>query len=185
MSRTSSALTSDVRPPRAAGLGRRLELAGELVCRPAATAGELAAHHAVRRAVFVEAQGLFDGDDRDAHDDDPATVHVVGVTGETIAGAVRLYPLDDAGLWKGDRLAVLPRSRALQLGADLVRCAVALAGAAGGRRMVATVQAPNVRFFERLGWRATGPRTVFHDVEHQSMEIPLVPAPGVRSPSGG
>lgn len=185
MSRTSSALTSDMRPPREAGLGRHLELVREPECRPVETPAELAAHYAVRREVFVEAQHLFADDDRDGYDDDPATIHVVGIAGDDVAGAVRLYPLDDAGLWKGDRLAVLPRSRALQLGADLVREAVALAGAAGGERMVATVQAPNVRFFERLGWTASGPRTVFHDVEHQGMEIPLDPGPALRSPSGG
>ncbi|MDO8212350.1 MSMEG_0567/Sll0786 family nitrogen starvation N-acetyltransferase [Conexibacter sp. CPCC 206217] len=163
----------------AAPSARRLELVRESVVRPVADRRELAAHFEVRRRIFVEAQQLFERDDRDAYDDDPATLHVVGLAGAEVVGAVRLYRLDGRGLWKGDRLAVLPRSRALQLGADLVRCAVQLAGEAGGIRMVATVQAPNVRFFERLGWCQTGPRTLFHDVEHQGMEIPLT------SPSGG
>ena len=84
---------------------------------------------------------------------DPATLHAVGLAGDEVAGAVRLYPLDGDGLWKGDRLAVLPAERALQLGAMLVRFAVRTAGERGGRRMVAQVQVPNVRFFERLGWQ--------------------------------
>jgi putative N-acetyltransferase (TIGR04045 family) len=182
MSRTSSA--SGASDALTGPAPRHLELVREILCRPAATPAELTAHFDVRRQVFVEGQRLFAGDDRDAHDEEPATVHVVGLSGDVVAGAVRLYPLDGAGLWKGDRLAVLPRSRAVQLGAELVRCAVALAGAAGGERMVAAVQVPNVRFFERLGWRATGPRTVYRDVEHQGMEIALRPGAALTSPSG-
>ena len=66
---------------------------------------------------------------------------------------MRFYPLDGDGLWKGDRLAVLPAERASQLGAMLVRFAVRTAGELGGRLMVAQIQVPNVRFFERLGWQ--------------------------------
>ena len=136
---------------------------------------QLAAHFAIRRSVFVEAQGLFAHDDRDAHDDDPASLHAVGLAGEEIVGAVRLYPLDDAGLWKGDRLAVLPTERALRLGAMLVRFAVRTAGERGGRLMVAQVQLPNARFFERLGWHCDGDPAPMLGVEHQPMAIELSP----------
>lgn len=145
------------------------------VCALARDPEELAAHFAIRRSVFVEAQGLFDRDDRDDHDDDPATLHAVGLTGEDIVGAVRLYPLDGDGLWKGDRLAVLPTERALRLGAMLVRFAVRTAGECGGRRMVAQVQLPNVRFFERLGWHRDGESAPMLGVEHQPMAIELSP----------
>ena len=70
---------------------------------------------------------------------------------------MRLYPLGD-GLWKGDRLAVLPTARVHRLGAALVHFAVATAGSLGGSRMVAQVQVSNVRFFERLGWCVTASR---------------------------
>ncbi|MFN2521657.1 MAG: GNAT family N-acetyltransferase, partial [Candidatus Limnocylindria bacterium] len=86
---------------------------------------------------------------------------------------VRLYPLDREGLWKGDRLAVLPAERALRLGAMLVRFAVRTAGELGGRRMVAQIQVPNVRFFERLGWRRDGDPAPMLGVEHQPMTIDL------------
>jgi putative N-acetyltransferase (TIGR04045 family) len=143
------------------------------VCALAHGADELAAHFAIRRSVFVEAQSLFADDDRDARDDDPATLHAVGLTGEDVVGAVRLYPLGDDGLWKGDRLAVLPTDRALRLGAMLVRFAVRTAGERGGRLMVAQVQLPNVRFFERLGWHCDGPSAPMLGVEHQPMAIDL------------
>jgi putative N-acetyltransferase (TIGR04045 family) len=149
--------------PAAAGLG----------CRLARDAEELAAHFAVRRAIFVEAQRLFERDDRDAHDDDPATLHAVGLAGGDVAGAVRLYPLDAAGRWKGDRLAVLPGSRQHRLGAELVRFAVATAGARGGDVMEAQIQLANVAFFLRLGWRADGAVADMLGVPHQPMAIGL------------
>ncbi len=133
----------------------------------------LAAHLAIRRSVFVQAQGLFEHDDRDARDDDAATLHAIGLVDGEVVGAVRLYPLDGDGLWKGDRLAVLPSERALRLGAMLVRFAVRTAGERGGRLMVAQVQVPNVRFFERLGWHRDGAPAPMLGVEHQPMAIEL------------
>jgi putative N-acetyltransferase (TIGR04045 family) len=152
--------------------------ADEWRCRPAASARELATHFAVRRAVFVTEQGLFAGDDRDERDDAPGTLHVVGIARRHVGGVVRLYPIDDAGLWKGDRLAVLPRHRRGLLGGKLVRFAVATAGALGGERMVAMIQVPNVAFFRTLGWRVAGEVEPYQGVEHRPMDISLRPAGG-------
>jgi putative N-acetyltransferase (TIGR04045 family) len=146
---------------------------GAGACRVAQSAEELERHFAVRRAVFVDEQALFAGDDRDGHDDDPQTMHAVGAVAGLIGGTVRLYRLDDAGLWKGDRLAVLPDLRRGLLGAELVRFAVRTAGRLGGTRMTAMIQLPNVRFFEALGWRRHGAVAPYHGVDHQPMDIPL------------
>jgi putative N-acetyltransferase (TIGR04045 family) len=143
------------------------------LCRPVAGATELEEHFAVRHRIFVTIQGLFEGSDRDARDDAPDTIHVVGFDGGQVAGAVRLYPLDGAGRWQGDRLAVLPRARTHHVGVALVQRAVALAGERGGVLMVARVQRPNVRFFERLGWSVDGPPGPYRGVVHQRMTIPL------------
>jgi putative N-acetyltransferase (TIGR04045 family) len=142
-------------------------------CRLAVEAGELAAHFDVRRRVFVEQQGLFGISDRDERDEHEDTLHAVGLVEGSVVGAVRLYPLDAHGLWKGDRLAVLPEARVRHVGALLVRFAVATAGELGGHEMIARVQLPNVRFFERLGWRADGPPATYVGVMHQAMAIPL------------
>jgi putative N-acetyltransferase (TIGR04045 family) len=141
-------------------------------CRLAAGPAELAAHFAVRRAVFVEAQALFEGDDRDDRDGEASTLHVVAVAGEEVVGTVRLYPLGGT-LWKGDRLAVLPTARVHRLGGDLVRFAVFSAGERGGTMMVAQVQVANVRFFERLGWVKDGDPALYRGVMHQPMAIAL------------
>ena len=85
---------------------------------------------------------------------------------------MRLYPLG-GGLWKGDRLAVLPDARVHRLGGEFVQFAVRTAGALGGSRMIAQVQVANVRFFERLGWACDGEAAVYRGVMHQPMAIAL------------
>lgn len=145
----------------------------ELSCRLVAGPGEVALHHAIRHRVFVVEQQLFDVDDRDEHDSDPATRHVLGLVDGVAGGAVRLYPLAEPGLWKGDRLAVLAAFRRHGLGAPLVRFAVRTAGALGGHTMIAYIQLPNVAFFTWLGWHPVGAPAPYVGVTHQQMAIPL------------
>jgi putative N-acetyltransferase (TIGR04045 family) len=145
----------------------------DVVCRTVADAAERKVHHAIRRQVFVVEQRLFADDDRDDHDVDPATLHVLGFVDGVPAGAVRLYPLEEPGLWKGDRLAVLSAFRRHGVGAPLVRFAVRSAGELGGRRMVAYIQPANVSFFARLGWQPAGHPAPYVGVLHQQMAIPL------------
>jgi putative N-acetyltransferase (TIGR04045 family) len=165
--------------------------AAELTCRAAATAEERAAHFRIRHQVFVVEQGLFRGangseasgagQDWDAHDDDPATVHVVGLADGVICGTVRLYPVAGVpGQWKGDRLAVLDGHRHQGLGAPLVRFAVATAGQRGGREMEAYIQPANVRFFQWLGWRPVGGLVTYAGIPHQRMLIGLTRQAGAR-----
>jgi putative N-acetyltransferase (TIGR04045 family) len=149
----------------------------ERTCRRAAGEEEVALHHAIRHQVFVVEQGVFAGSDRDGHDADPETIKVLGWVAGVAAGAVRLYPLDGDGLWRGDRLAVLPAYRAYALGRPLVRFAVETAAKLGGREMVAHVQVANVRFFERLGWHRRGAPEVYVGLPHQLWAIPLAASP--------
>jgi putative N-acetyltransferase (TIGR04045 family) len=142
--------------------------------RVARSREDLDAHHAVREAVFVREQGIFAEHDRDAWDD--TATKVVAAIADRIVGAVRLYPLDEAGLWKGDRLAVLSDARTLGVGAPLVRFAVTTAGEAGGTRMIALIQKPNVTFFRRLGWGRQGNASDYRGTTHQPMSIRLAGA---------
>lgn len=150
------------------------EQAGPL-CRLVATQAELDIHLAIREAVFVREQAIFTGTDRDEHDDDPRTLHVLGLVGQEPAGTVRLYPIIGPGLWKGDRLAVLPQYRRQQLGGPLVRFAVRTAAERGGRQMQAYIQPPNVAFFQHLGWRPDGEVLQYCGRPHQRMLIDLGP----------
>ena len=168
-----------------------------LTCDAVATEAERCAHFRIRHQVFVIEQGMFGGsyggvggtggDDADVHDDDPATIHVIGRADETICGTVRLYPLgpdagpgagpdagpNTGGRWKGDRLAVLDNYRHLGLGAPLVRFAVSSAARLGGREMEAFIQPANVAFFRWLGWRRTGDLVDYAGLPHQRMLIDL------------
>ncbi len=145
---------------------------GEIVCRAVTGQDELAEHHRIRHAVFVGEQGVFPESDVDAVDARHDVLHVLAFAGDRAVGTVRLYPLDESGLWLGDRLAVLPGRRSAGAGGPLVRFAVATAGGAGGRRMIAHVQVPNRRFFERLGWTAVGTET-YAGLPHVAMTIEL------------
>ena len=129
------------------------------------------------------APGSGRGDDRDGHDADPATIHVIGLAGDDIHGTVRLYPLATPGLWQGDRLAVLPEFRHLGLGAPLVRFAVAAAGRRGGHLMEAQIQPGNVPFFEWLGWQRAGGLAPYAGILHQRMVIDLTAVPRLRCPA--
>jgi putative N-acetyltransferase (TIGR04045 family) len=148
----------------------------DVECRIVAGAGELAAHHDIRDAVFVDEQGIFAGSDRDVHDAAASTIHVLGLVDGLPAGTVRMFPLnpdDSRGDWQGDRLAVLPEFRAGSLGAPLVRFAVATAGRLGGRRMIAHIQPGNREFFLRLGWRQVGGPELYVGIPHLLMDIEL------------
>jgi len=153
-----------------------------LACRTVSTADERAAHFQIRHQVFVAEQGLFTrtgSGDRDAHDDNPATVHVVGLADGVICGTVRLYPLPAVpGRWKGDRLAVLAGHRHQGLGAPLVRFAVATAAGRGGHEMEAYIQPANVTFFRWLGWHPVGRLVDYAGLPHQRMLADLaIPGP--------
>jgi putative N-acetyltransferase (TIGR04045 family) len=148
---------------------------GLLSCRVAVGPADRDEHLRIRRAVFVEEQGLFDVTDVGPQDADPRTVHVLGLVDGVPGGVVRLYPLEQSGTWQGDRLAVLPGLRQAGLGAPLVRFAVRAAGERGGTRMLAMVQLPNVRFFVRLGWAPLGDPVGYVGRPHQQMQISLCP----------
>jgi putative N-acetyltransferase (TIGR04045 family) len=145
-------------------------------CLASSTEEEVEVHHGIRHAVFVQEQGFFEGTDLDDHDADPGTVKVLALYGSVAGGAVRLYPLDEPGLWKGDRLAVLPTFRPRGLGAHLVRFAVRTAGERGGELMIAHVQPRNVTFFRKLGWHTVGEPVEYVGHAHQQMAIELAPS---------
>jgi putative N-acetyltransferase (TIGR04045 family) len=153
----------------------RRDRSAEVVCVEACTDELRAAHHRIRRAVFVEEQAIFPESDIDEHDARDDVVRVLAVKSGRPVGAVRLYPLaEHDGLWMGDRLAVLADWRAGGVGAPLVRFAVAYAGAHGGRRMIAHIQIANVRFFERLGWSVYAEVEEYLGLTHRPMHISLI-----------
>jgi len=157
---------------------RQVTVPDRVVLRSVGDAAELAAHHEIRRAVFVAEQGVFTDSDADRHDDAVDTVHVLGLVDGVPAGTVRLFPRDGdpGGVWQGDRLAVLPPFRTVGLGGPLVRFAAATAAARGGCLMIAHVQLPNETFFRRLGWTRRGEPELYAGFPHLLMDIDLLAA---------
>ena len=81
-----------------------------VVCRVADDPWTVAEHHRIRDEVFVRrAAPLPRAPTVTGATTTPPTIKVLGFRDDVAGGAVRLYPLDDSGLWQGDRLAVAPR----------------------------------------------------------------------------
>lgn len=142
----------------------------------------------LRRAVFCDEQGLFDGEDRDAVDatalllvarprlggddgrvgQDPAAVLEWGPP----VGTVRIHQLEP-GLWQGSRLAVAAEYRRVgALGGALIQLAVRSANTLGCERFIAQVQSANVALFRRLHWHSCA-EIELHGRPHHLMEADL------------
>jgi putative N-acetyltransferase (TIGR04045 family) len=147
-----------------------------ILFKQAATQAERAGYFALRRAIFVEEQGMFHGSDVDEYDSDPATLQLVAVcaaSGEVV-GAVRCYSAGD-DVWYGGRLAVSAeyRRHPAAIGPNLCRLAEASVIERGSRRFLAYIQMQNVRFFDRLGWSTVGEPADYHGQLHQLMAASL------------
>ncbi len=89
-----------------------------------------------------------------------------------VLGIVRIYE-PEPGLWYGGRLGVHPDyRRAGSIGKGLIYKAVTTANTWGCERFLATVQLPNVRFFQRLHWYSLQELTIC-DRPHHLMEADL------------
>ncbi|GAC1524910.1 MAG: hypothetical protein NVS2B4_00400 [Ramlibacter sp.] len=142
---------------------------------------------ALRRAVFCGEQGLFEGDDRDAVDEQAqmivALACVAGVP-DDVVGTVRIHE-STPGTWWGSRLAVHAAFRHHgRIGATLIQLAVASAHASGCHTFLAHVQSQNVPLFERLHWHALG-SVVLHGRPHERMQADLGHYPPCHAPAAG
>ncbi|MDR1855721.1 MAG: MSMEG_0568 family radical SAM protein [Desulfovibrio sp.] len=142
--------------------------------RVAETPRDVEAYMQVRKAVFVEEQGIFPEGDADRHDGDADAVFILARVNGEPAGGVRCYR-HRRDVWYGGRLAVLQAFRSERLlGAALVRKAVEVMDAhPTARRFLASVQVKNVRFFVRLGWNRLGKPFQQYGLTHQLMERKL------------
>lgn len=133
--------------------GARLRAAPPpVLARVAREPWQIEAYFRLRRAIFALEQGLFGESDRDARDE-----HATPIVAETsifgmpdrVVGVVRIYSERDA-VWFGGRLGVDPEFRRVgAIGTALITEAVSTANGFGARRFFATVQARNVRYFQR------------------------------------
>jgi putative N-acetyltransferase (TIGR04045 family) len=150
-------------------------LPGEFRIKHAVEPWELAECARLRRDVFCEEQGIFDGNDRDAIDEHATPIAAIAcVAGmpEQVVGTVRIH-IDRDNCWYGSRLAVRDAYRGVAwIGRELIIHAVTTAHARGCTRFLAHVQQRNVRLFERLHWQ-TLQRIELHGRPHALMQADL------------
>jgi radical SAM protein (TIGR04043 family)/putative N-acetyltransferase (TIGR04045 family) len=149
----------------------------QIVYHSARTEDEISQAFAIRHAVFVEEQRLFDGSDEDEHD--RSAILLVARKNDRIIGTVRIFPDDSKGKghWVGGRLAVHRDFRVFRIGAGLVREAMRRVKKRGCTVFSAHIQERNVRFFQKLGWAAVGPMEVYCGHPHQLMLADLSRVP--------
>jgi len=161
----------------------------EIVVRWAGEPWERDGALAIRRAVFCQEQGIFEGDDRD--EIDAAAQLIVAVQGtdaaaSCVVGTVRIHrdPVDTS-TWYGSRLAVRADYRTHgRIGAALIRLAVSSAHALGCKTFRAHVQARNAPLFRRLHWRTLEEVIVFGRAHHV-MQADLTHYPPCGTPHAG
>jgi putative N-acetyltransferase (TIGR04045 family) len=140
---------------------------------------QLRAYFALRHAIFVDEQAMFERTDRDEHDTIATPIVVLGHAAgmpDDVIGAVRIYPAA-GGTWYGGRLGVCRAHRARGVvGSALIFAAVCTAHARGCTRFLATVQEANVAYFERHRFVAIRPVEVCGRA-HRLMQADLAAFP--------
>ncbi|MFN3845655.1 MAG: GNAT family N-acetyltransferase [Paracoccaceae bacterium] len=129
---------------------------------------DIAACRALRRAVFIDEQGVSEADEIDDQDD--AAIHLLATVAGTPMGSARLILKGDTG--KIGRVCVLAPARGTGLGAALMKAAIVeLRQHPGIVQAKLGAQTHALGFYERLGFVAFGP--VYEDagIPHRDMVL--------------
>ena len=129
------------------------------------------AYFLLRQQIFCQEQGIFKTSDRDEYDSNAYPIVAVN-NDDKIVGVVRIYEAQPR-IWYGGRLGTHPDyRRGWKIGKGLIEKAVTTANTWGCDRFLATVQLPNVRFFQRLHWNSIEEISIC-DRPHHLMEADL------------
>jgi len=142
---------------------------------------------AIRRAVFIQEQGVPESEEIDEHDGDPAVVtsamHVLAYLERRAVGTGRLLLSYPAGANAHiGRVAGLAERRRGGIGRALMR---ALEGEARERRFAGITLAAQLHaipFYERLGYTARGDVFLDAGIEHRWMDLAFDAAEGDPQP---
>lgn len=127
---------------------------------------DIATCHAIRRAVFIEEQGIAEAEEWD--DLDGQAIHLLAWQDGEAVGTARIFL--DGSTGKIGRVCVMPAARGTGLGRQLIKAAVDVLRSRHGvlqARLGAQVQA--MGFYEKLGFAPVG--EVYDDagIPHQDM----------------
>lgn len=125
--------------------------------------------HALRRAVFIEEQGISEADEWD--DLDGSAVHLLACADGEPVGTARVLIGGDEG--RIGRICVARSQRGTGLGAALVQHGIDRLRARGVNVVRLGAQVHATGFYEKLGFRICGP--VYDDagIPHHEMELRL------------
>lgn len=125
--------------------------------------------HALRRAVFIDEQGIPEAEEWD--DLDGAALHLLARVDGVPVGTARLLSGGDVG--RIGRICVAQDQRGTGLGAALVRDGIERLRAQGLRVVRLGAQVYATGFYEKLGFTVCGP--VYDDagIDHHEMELRL------------
>ncbi|MGP6088473.1 GNAT family N-acetyltransferase [Antarctobacter jejuensis] len=129
---------------------------------------DIAACHALRRAVFIDEQGIPEADEWDDLDD--TAVHLLIRDGDRPVATARLIKHGSTG--KIGRICVLSDCRGRGLGAQLVRHGVALFSADSDIAEIRlSAQEHAIPFYQALGFVAQGPAYDDAGIPHRDMML--------------
>jgi predicted GNAT family N-acyltransferase len=142
----------------------------ELIVRTAASPADRDACFAIRKAVFVDEQGVPAEVELDEHD--AAATHLLALAGNRPVGTMR-WRIVAPGVAKLERVAVLRDARGLGAGAALMSEALRQLAAAGPAQAVLHAQTSARGFYERLGFAVEGAPFDEEGIEHVRMRLAL------------
>lgn len=123
----------------------------------------------VRRAVFVEEQGVSEDLEWDEYEDE-ATHFVAYDEGRPVGAArFRAYDLDGDRVCKVERVAVVEPARGEDWGRRVMETVEAEAEAAGFDRFFLHAQTSARAFYEKLGYEQVGGEFLEADIPHVEM----------------
>lgn len=129
---------------------------------------DLAACHALRRAVFIEEQGVSEAEEMDDLDDQ--AIHLLGTVDGVPAGTARLIRKNETG--KIGRVCVVKSARGTGLGARLMQASIDhFRDAPNVTRAYLSAQVQALGFYESLGFTAYGPAYDDAGIPHRDMEL--------------
>ena len=137
---------------------------------------------AVRRAVFVEEQGVSEALEIDGRDDEAQ--HLLALHDGQPVGTLRVSWIEDGRVAKIERVAVLPRARGAKVGRGLVEAALATARVTAAEAAMLHAQTTVQGFYAKLGFVAFGPEFIEDGIPHIAMRLSFGrDAAGDRSPT--
>ena len=135
------------------------------------TPAELEQAFAIRRAVFVDEQGVDEALEFDGRDDHAR--HLLALKHGEAVGTLRVRWADGRHIAKIERVAVSPGARGARVGHALLRAAVALAEAEGAEEARLHAQVAARSFYVKLGFVAFGPEFIEDGIPHIAMRLSL------------